>query len=151
MTLSIILYRPQIPPNTGNIIRLAANTGCDLHLIQPLFPLEDNKLKRAGLDYHEYVNIMVHSNYPLCLDYFNTRRIIAIETCGKQLYTQINFKSNDVLLFGSEKYGLPNELLALLDHNNIVNLPMKAGQRSLNLSNSVAIVVYEAWRQLSFN
>ena len=73
MTLSIILYRPQIPPNTGNIIRLAANTGCDLHLIQPLFPLEDNKLKRAGLDYHEYVNIMVHSNYPLCLDYFNTK------------------------------------------------------------------------------
>lgn len=147
--LAIILFQPEIPPNTGNIIRLSANTGCELHLVKPLgFPLYDGKLKRAGLDYHEYANIVVHNNWFDCLNYFSGRRIIAIETCGKEHYDQVQYRLDDVLLFGSETKGLPENILN--DIKIIARLPMQETQRSLNLSNSVAIVVYEAWRQLSF-
>lgn len=149
--LSIVLFQPEIPPNTGNIIRLCANTGCELHLVKPLgFPLEDNKLRRAGLDYHEYANLVVHGDYQACKSYFGNRRVVAIETCGTKLYHEMKFSVDDVLLFGSETKGLPIDILNDLEKENIVRLPMYPKQRSLNLSNSVAIVAYEAWRQLSF-
>jgi tRNA (cytidine/uridine-2'-O-)-methyltransferase len=149
--LAIVLFQPEIPPNTGNIIRLCANTRCELHLIKPLgFPLEDTKLRRAGLDYHEYANLVVHDDYQACRNYFGDRRIIAVETCGTKHYHEVNFLSDDVLLFGSETKGLPTEILNNLRKEDIVRLPMYPSQRSLNLSNSVAIVVYEVWRQLSF-
>lgn len=149
--LAIILFQPEIPPNTGNIIRLCANSGCELHLVKPLgFPLHDSKLKRAGLDYHEYANIVVHEDWFNCFKYFSGRRIIAIETCGKHYYHEIDYKTNDVLLFGSETKGLPENIINDVGLGNIARLPMQEGQRSLNLSNSVAIVVYEAWRKLGF-
>jgi tRNA (cytidine/uridine-2'-O-)-methyltransferase len=149
--LAVILFEPEIPPNTGNIIRLCANTGCDLHLVKPLgFPLHDTKLRRAGLDYHEYASITIHENWLKCQEYFVDRRIIAIETCGENYYHQFIFKENDVLLFGSETKGLPKLVLEAIDTSRILKLPMLANQRSLNLSNSVAIVVYEAWRQVGF-
>jgi len=149
--LAIILFQPEIPPNTGNIIRLCANTGYELHLVRPLgFPLHDTKLRRAGLDYHEYANIRLHDNWLACKTYFSSRRIIAIETCGKMSYHEINYKSDDVLLFGSETKGLPAEVLNDLQAEAMVRLPMQKQQRSLNLSNAVAIVAYEAWRQIGF-
>jgi len=148
---SIVLFQPEIPPNTGNIIRLCANTGCDLHLVKPLgFPLEDSRLRRAGLDYHEYANLVVHDNWSICKKYFNNRRIIAIETCGTNCYNNLRYEPNDVLLFGSETKGLPQFILDDLRKEYIVRLPMQSNQRSLNLSNSVAVVTYEAWRQLNF-
>lgn len=150
-TLTIVLFQPEIPPNTGNIIRLCANTGCELHLVEPLgFPLEDSKLKRAGLDYHEYANIVVHANWHACKTYLQGRRIFAVETCATRYYNQIDFVFNDVLLFGSETKGLPQIVLNEFDSDHIIRLPMQPNQRSLNLSNSVAILVYEAWRQLNF-
>lgn len=149
--LSVVLFEPEIPPNTGNIIRLCANTGCELHLVKPLgFPLNDTKLRRAGLDYHEYANITIHENWQVCKTYFNGRNILAIETCGQKYYHENEFRLNDVLLFGSETKGLPKYVLDDLSSDNILRLPMMSGQRSLNLSNSVAIVVYEAWRKLNF-
>lgn len=149
--LAVILFQPEIPPNTGNIIRLCANTGCELHLVKPLgFPLLDAKLRRAGLDYHEYTNLVVHESWQGCKTYFTGRRIIAIETCSTTYYHQIEFVSNDVLLFGSETKGLPQLILDEVEIAHIARLPMCKGQRSLNLSNSVATVVYEAWRQLNF-
>lgn len=148
-SLAVVLFQPEIPPNTGNIIRLCANTGCELHLVKPLgFPLEDTKLRRAGLDYHEYANIVVHNDWNACKNYFMGRRIIAIETCGKKYFHLAEFQLNDAILFGSETKGLPQEVLNEVDL--IVRIPMQAGSRSLNLSNSVAICVYEAWRQLGF-
>jgi len=148
--LSVILYQPQIPPNTGNIIRLCANSGCDLHLVKPLgFPLEDAKLRRAGLDYGEYANVVVHDNWQLCNNYFSKKRIIAVETSGSKYYHEFSFKNDDVLLFGSETKGLPQLVLQEVGSQCIIKIPMQKGQRSLNLSNSVAITVYEAWRQLS--
>jgi tRNA (cytidine/uridine-2'-O-)-methyltransferase len=151
--LDIILFNPEIPPNTGNIIRLCANCGFDLHLIKPLgFPLEDKKLRRAGLDYHEFAKIMVHDTWKSCKNYFDmqNRRIIAVETCGSKYYHQLQFYVNDALLFGSETKGLPLEVLENIQTNQVVKIPMVHGQRSLNLSNSVAIVAYEAWRQCNF-
>ncbi|MFN8770454.1 MAG: tRNA (cytidine(34)-2'-O)-methyltransferase [Neisseriaceae bacterium] len=149
--LSVVLFQPEIPPNTGNIIRLCANTGCDLHLVGPIgFPLEDSKLKRAGLDYHEYTNLVLHNDWLSCKQYFNKRRIIAIETCGKYCYTDLKYEPYDVLLFGSETKGLPHFVLDDLQEKYIVRLPMQNNQRSLNLSNSVAVITYEAWRQLDF-
>ena len=147
--LAIILYQPEIPPNTGNIIRLCANSGCELHLVKPLgFPLEDSKLRRAGLDYHEYANLVIHENWSACRNYFAQRRIIAVETSGVVYYHQMNFQVQDALLFGSETKGLPPEVL--LDVVQTVRVPMQKTQRSLNLSNTVALVAYEAWRQLGF-
>ncbi len=148
-SLAVALFEPDIPQNTGNIIRLCANTGCELHLVKPLgFPLEDKKLRRAGLDYHEYANIMVHENWTALRQYVVPRRIIAIETSGITDYDQIDYTGSDVLLFGSETKGLPKQVLE--DSGAIVRIPMQKNQRSLNLSNAVAICVYEAWRQLKF-
>ena len=151
--LAVVIINPEIPPNTGNIIRLCANTGCELHLVKPLgFPLEDNKLKRAGLDYHEYTNLVVHNDWQCCKEYFKGRRMIAIETSGPKLYSKMDFKTGDVLVFGSETSGIPQVILDELDQDEaIIRLPMLKQQRSLNLSNSVAIVVYEAWKQLDFS
>lgn len=149
--LAIILFQPEIPPNTGNIIRLCANTGFALHLVKPLgFPLQDTKLRRAGLDYHEYANLVVHDNWQACKEYFHNRRIIAVETSGKKYYHEVSYKSNDVLLFGSETKGLPEVILHELGEEAVVRLPMLPLQRSLNLSNSVAIAAYQAWQQLNF-
>jgi tRNA (cytidine/uridine-2'-O-)-methyltransferase len=148
-SLAVVLYEPDIPQNTGNIIRLCANTGAELHLIKPLgFPLEDKKLRRAGLDYHEYANIIVHDNWQIFSQYIYPRRIIAIETTGDTSYDTINYLGDDVLLFGSETKGLPK--IVLDDLTIVVRIPMIKNQRSLNLSNSVALSLYEAWRQLGF-
>lgn len=147
--LSVLLFQPQIPPNTGNIIRLCANAGSSLHLIEPLgFPLDDEKLKRSGLDYHEYVKVTTHKNWHSCKNYFKNRRIIVIETDGEINYDKISYRVDDVLLFGSETKGLPREIIDEVPIR--IRIPMANNQRSINLSNAVAIVLFEAWRQLGF-
>lgn len=145
--LHIILYQPEIPPNTGNIIRLCANTGCTLHLIEPLgFPLDDKRMKRAGLDYHEFADIQVHPTLDNCLANI-TGTVYAFTTKATALYTEVSYQPGDALLFGPETRGLPEEVRA---QSHCVRLPMLPNSRSLNLSNSVAIAVYEAWRQNGF-
>ncbi|NWG86694.1 MAG: tRNA (cytidine(34)-2'-O)-methyltransferase [Hydrogenophilaceae bacterium] len=147
----ILLFQPEIPPNTGNIIRLAANTGCRLHLIEPLgFALEDKQLKRAGLDYHEYADLQLHADWAATRAHFAGRRLFAFSTRAQRLYTEVAFEPGDVLLFGPETRGLPQEVLAEITEENRIRLPMRAGQRSLNLSNAVAVTVFEAWRQNGF-
>lgn len=147
----IILYQPEIPPNTGNIIRLCANTGANLHLVKPLgFLLKDKQLLRAGLDYHEFANVGLHKNWEDCIHSLAGRRIFAVSTKGTQRYDQVNYASQDVFLFGSESRGLPSEILASFPDHQRIYLPMLPGRRSLNLANAVSIVVYEAWRQLGF-
>jgi tRNA (cytidine/uridine-2'-O-)-methyltransferase len=147
----IVLYQPEIPPNTGNIIRLSANTGCRLHLVKPLgFSLEDKQLQRAGLDYHEYATIKTHENWEECIKQFTGRRMFALTTKGSTRYSEISFQRDDVFVFGPETRGLPVEVLAQFDENRRIRLPMRAESRSLNLSNSVAVVVFEAWRQIGF-
>jgi tRNA (cytidine/uridine-2'-O-)-methyltransferase len=150
--LAVILHEPDIPQNTGNIIRLCANTGIELHLVKPLGwgGLEDAKLRRAGLDYHEYANIVLHESWGDCKKYFIGRHVWAVETGGDKFHNQVNYSSDDVLLFGSETKGLPDLVLKEIGIDNIIRLPMQPTQRSLNLANSVAIAAYEAWRQLSF-
>jgi tRNA (cytidine/uridine-2'-O-)-methyltransferase len=144
----VILYEPEIPPNTGNIIRLCANTGSTLHLIEPLgFPLDDKRMKRAGLDYHEFANIQVHSDLKKCLTYIQGS-LYAFTTKTTALYTDVNYQPGDALLFGPETRGLPEEVRA---QSHCVRLPMLPDSRSLNLSNSVAVAVYEAWRQNHFS
>ena len=147
----IALFEPEIPPNTGNIIRLCANTGADLHLIEPLgFKLEDKLLKRAGLDYHEYANLTLHKNW---LDFklaMLGRRMFAITTKGSQNYANVAFKTGDVFVFGPETRGLPEEIREEFLPENRLRLPMLPESRSLNLSNSAAILLYEAWRQVDF-
>ncbi len=147
----IVLYEPEIPPNTGNIIRLCANTGAQLHLVKPLgFSLEDKQLKRAGLDYHEYANLQVHENWEACKLALSGKRMFALTTKGSTRHTDLQFKAGDVFVFGPETRGLPeivrNEFLP--EHR--VRLPMLPDSRSLNLSNSAAILLYEAWRQIDF-
>ena len=150
--INIILYQPEIPPNTGNVIRLAANTGCHLHLIEPLgFSMEEKSLRRAGLDYHEYAQVQVWPDFETFLQQVTPKRLFALSTKGKKRYTQASFEPGDYLLFGPETRGLPGELLAKLESDNILRLPMHANSRSLNLSNSVAVLVYEALRQQDFN
>jgi len=147
----IILYQPEIPPNTGNIIRLSANTGCRLHLVKPLgFTLEDKQLQRAGLDYHEYATVKTHENWDECLRQFSGRRVFALTTKGSMRYSEVAFQRDDVFVFGPETRGLPVEVLAQFDESRRIRLPMRAESRSLNLSNSVAVVVFEAWRQIGF-
>ena len=147
----IILFQPEIPPNTGNIIRLCANTGAKLHLIKPLgFTLEDKQLLRAGLDYHEFANINVHENWQDCAEKLHGRRLFAVSTKGKQRYDTINYVSGDVFIFGPESRGLPVEILENFPEQNRIRIPMLPESRSLNLSNAVAVVVYEAWRQIGF-
>lgn len=147
----VVLYQPEIPPNTGNIIRLCANTGSRLHLIRPLgFELEDSKLRRAGLDYHEWAEVRDYPDLEAFLAEIRPPRLFALSTRGTQRYDQVNFAAGDAFLFGPETRGLPAELLASLPAERILRLPMRPGVRSLNLSNSVAVVVYEAWRQAGF-
>ena len=147
----VILYQPEIPPNTGNIIRLCANTGCQLHLIKPLgFKLEDKQLLRAGLDYHEFASLRVHDSLPDCLSAFDPTRIFALTTKGSQAFHQLGYQTGDAFLFGPESRGLPADVLGQFNVEQRVRLPMLPDNRSLNLSNTVAVTVYEAWRQCGF-
>jgi tRNA (cytidine/uridine-2'-O-)-methyltransferase len=147
----VILYQPEIPPNTGNIIRLCANTGCHLHLIKPLgFTLEDKQLLRAGLDYHEFATVKVHESLSGCLAAFDPARTFALTTKGSLAFHQVRYQPGDAFLFGPESRGLPAEVLALFDACRRVRLPMLPDNRSLNLSNTAAVAVYEAWRQCGF-
>lgn len=147
----IVLYQPEIPPNTGNVIRLCANTGFGLHLVKPLgFKLDDKQLRRAGLDYHEYATLMVHENWEDCLAHFAGRRLFAASTKNATRYTEVRYQTGDVFVFGPETRGLPLELLESLPAEQRIRLPMRPECRSLNLSNSVAVVAYEAWRQVGF-
>jgi tRNA (cytidine/uridine-2'-O-)-methyltransferase len=149
--LHVVLYQPEIPPNTGNVIRLCANSGARLHLIEPLgFDLDDAKLRRAGLDYREFAALEVHEN----LDAFAARvapaRLVALSTRGRTLYTHVQFGVGDAVVFGPETRGLPQAFLDSLPPERTLRLPMRPHNRSLNLSNAVAVVVYEAWRQQGF-
>jgi tRNA (cytidine/uridine-2'-O-)-methyltransferase len=147
----IVLFEPEIPPNTGNIIRLCANTGAHLHLVKPLgFSLEDAQLKRAGLDYHEYASLQVHENWQACKDALAGKRMFALTTKGSTRHTEHRFQAEDVFVFGPESRGLPEVIRAEFDASHRLRLPMLPNSRSLNLSNSVAVLVYEAWRQNSF-
>lgn len=147
----IVLFEPEIPPNTGNIIRLCANTGSQLHLIHPLgFELEDKQLRRAGLDYHEWATIVQHTNFQDFLAKQKPDHLFAFSTKGTVRYDQVLHQSNDYFLFGPETRGLPTAILNTFPHENILRIPMMANNRSLNLSNAVAVVVYEAWRQMGF-
>jgi len=149
--LHIVLYQPEIPPNTGNIIRLCANSGCALHLIEPLgFDLEDRKMRRAGLDYREYADVRLHKNLEQFVTQRPHSRVLAISTRGGIAYDKIEYQDGDALLFGPETRGLPQDLLDALDENCRIRIPMRADSRSLNLSNAAAIVTYEALRQLGF-
>jgi tRNA (cytidine/uridine-2'-O-)-methyltransferase len=149
--LHIILYQPEIPSNTGNIIRLCANTGVALHLVKPLgFSMEDKLLRRAGLDYHEYATVMVHESWEACSARFKDGRLYAVSTKGKQRYDGVTYSRSDAFVFGPESRGLPAELLMSLPDERRLRVPMVEGSRSLNLSNAVAVLVYEAWRQLKF-
>jgi len=148
----IILFEPEIPPNTGNIIRLCANTGAQLHLIHPLgFDLEAKKLRRAGLDYHEFAEIIEHDSLHTCLEFFANATIYALTTKASTHYNVPEFKAGDAFIFGPETRGLPDKFLKTLLEHHKLRLPMQANSRSLNLSNSVAVVLYEAWRQNNFS
>ncbi|MCF7528954.1 tRNA (uridine(34)/cytosine(34)/5-carboxymethylaminomethyluridine(34)-2'-O)-methyltransferase TrmL [Neisseria lisongii] len=145
---TIVLYQPEIPPNTGNIIRLCANTGADLHLVKPLgFPLDSAKMKRAGLDYHEFAKLTVHENFADCLQALEGRRIFALTTKGTTRPDRADFQAGDVFLFGPETRGLPAEILDSLPPQQKLRLPMLPDSRSMNLSNTVAVMLFEAWRQ----
>lgn len=145
---NLILYQPEIPPNTGNIIRLCANTGSKLHLIKPLgFSIDDKQLRRAGLDYHEFAEIKVHENLDDCLKMLANHRIFACSTKGKKYYTEINYQAGDIFLLGPETRGLPQEILQQFE---MIKIPMTPHNRSLNLSNAAAVILYEAWRQCHF-
>jgi tRNA (cytidine/uridine-2'-O-)-methyltransferase len=166
LMINIVLVEPEIPPNTGNIIRLAANTGCTLHLVEPLgFELDDKRLRRAGLDYDEWASVVCHKNWQAFLDNAvftdtasNTlsstvtaaKQLFAISTKGTCSYTDVIFRENDFVIFGSETRGLPPEILGHEQINDVLRIPMQPLSRSLNLSNSVSVIAYEAWRQLGF-
>ena len=148
---NIILYQPEIPPNTGNIIRLCANTGAHLHLIEPMgFKLDEPRLKRAGLDYREFANIHIYTSYPACLTKLKSSRLFAISTKGQTKYTEPKYKPGDAFMFGPETRGLPEDILDSVSEKQKIRLPMLPNSRSLNLSNAVAALVYEAWRQSNF-
>ena len=147
---NIVLVHPEIPPNTGNVIRLAANTGCALHLIEPLgFSMDDKQLRRAGLDYHEYAPVHRHASWRAFLEQAqpDASRLLAFTTQGSRPFAEVAWREADWLVFGSETAGLPPEVRASIDPARRVRLPLRAGQRSLNLSNAVAVAVFEAWRQ----
>jgi len=147
----IVLYEPEIPPNTGNILRLAANTGCRLHLVQPLgFRLSDRALKRSGLDYGDIEHMVVHEDWATCAAQFTGRRLFAVTTRGSRAHADCHFEKNDVFVFGPETRGLPLEVLEGFPAEQRLRIPMVDGSRSLNLSNAVAVVIYEAWRQAGF-
>lgn len=149
----VVLVEPEIPPNTGNVIRLCANTGAQLHLVEPLgFPLDDAKMRRAGLDYHDYATMKVHPNWEafLASEHPNPERMFALTTHGSTPFTSMAFRPGDVFVFGSETRGLAPELRESFPPSQRIRLPMRPDNRSLNLSNTVAVVVYEAWRQNGF-
>jgi tRNA (cytidine/uridine-2'-O-)-methyltransferase len=148
---NVILYQPEIPPNTGNVIRLCANTGAQLHLIRPLgFDLDDKHLRRAGLDYREYATVRVHDTLVECLDSLPDSRVFAFTTKGSHPYDEVRYRRGDAFLFGPESRGLPEEVLAAFVPERRLRLPMLPDNRSLNLSNTVAVAVFEAWRQYGF-
>jgi tRNA (cytidine/uridine-2'-O-)-methyltransferase len=150
---NIVLVQPEIPPNTGNVIRLAANTGCRLHLVEPLgFSMEDRQMRRAGLDYHEYAPVIVHASWAALLEAGqpDPKRMFAMTTKGQSSLYETRFQAGDWLVFGSETRGLPDELRDSFPSGQRLRLPMQRGQRSLNLSNTVAVAVFEAWRQNGF-
>jgi tRNA (cytidine/uridine-2'-O-)-methyltransferase len=145
---AVVLVHPEIPPNTGNVIRLTANTGAELHLVEPLgFRIDDRELKRAGLDYHEYARLAVHRDWPSCRAALAGRRLLAFTTQGPASLYEIAFERGDALVFGCESVGLPEAIVAEFDASRRVRIPMRPRVRSLNLSNAVAVAVYEAWRQ----
>lgn len=147
----VVLYQPEIPPNTGNIIRLCANTGSRLHLIRPLgFELDDARLRRAGLDYRECMEVLQHDSLAEFLKAQRPNRVFAFSTRGRLPHDSVRYAAGDALLFGPETRGLPEAVLATLSGENVLRIPMVAGSRSLNLSNAVAVAVYEAWRQQGF-
>jgi tRNA (cytidine/uridine-2'-O-)-methyltransferase len=149
--LDVVLYRPEIPPNTGNVIRLCANTGARLHLVEPLgFSLDDKQLRRAGLDYHEFATVRVHRDWDACMANLGQARRFAFTRHGERSYADVRYREDDVLVFGAETAGLPGEVVALFEPDSRLRLPMRPGNRSLNLSNAVAVAVFEAWRQLGF-
>ena len=148
----VVLYQPEIPPNTGNIIRLCANTGSRLHLIHPLgFELDDKRLRRAGLDYHEFAEVAQHADLAAFLQAVAPTRLFGVSTRGRTRYDRVDYREGDALMFGPETRGLPQPVLDELPPPQRLRLPMRAGQRSLNLSNSVAVLLYEAWRQHDFS
>ncbi len=148
----LILYQPEIPPNTGNVIRLCANTGVALHLVEPLgFDLEEKKLRRAGLDYREFATVETHTSLEACLTELSQPRVFALSTRGTTRYDAPAYKPGDAFLLGPETRGLPQDLLDSLPHEQCLRLPMRPDNRSLNLSNTAAVIVYEAWRQLGFD
>jgi len=147
----IVLVHPEIPPNTGNVIRLAANTGSRLHLVEPLgFTMDDRQLRRAGLDYHEFAHVQVHPSYEQLMKAMDGRRMFALSTRATRSYAEVEFRVGDAFVFGPETKGLAHERLEEFPAAMRLRLPMLAGNRSVNLSNAVAVVVYEAWRQLAF-
>lgn len=148
---AVVLFQPEIPPNTGNIIRMCANTGAELHLVEPLgFDISDKSCRRAGLDYHEYARVARHADWTACKQALAGRRLFAMTTKGKASPYTTTFLENDVFVFGRETSGLPPEIMAEFKQENRLRLPMLEGQRSLNLSNAAAVTVFEAWRQLGF-
>lgn len=152
MPCHVVLHRPEIPPNTGNVIRLCANTGARLHLIEPLgFVLDDRRMRRAGLDYHESAALQVHANLRAFIDAVKPDQLWALTTRATRRFDEPDFGPNDALVFGSETAGLPADVLAMFAPETRLRLPMRAGNRSLNLSNSVAVAVFEAWRQQDYS
>jgi len=148
----VILFEPEIPSNTGNVIRLCANTGATLHLVRPLgFTLDDARVRRAGLDYHEMSRVREHASLADCLEALVDVRVFAVETSGSQRHDELRYQAGDAFLFGRETAGLPPETVACWPRERLIRLPMVPGNRSLNLSNAVAVVVFEAWRQLGFS
>ncbi|WP_141454547.1 tRNA (uridine(34)/cytosine(34)/5-carboxymethylaminomethyluridine(34)-2'-O)-methyltransferase TrmL [Pseudoxanthomonas sp. z9] len=151
LSLDVLLYQPEIPPNTGNVIRLCANTGARLHLIRPLgFDLDDRQLRRAGLDYHEYANLQVHDSLDAALAALAPTRLFVLSTRGTVRFDQPRYQPGDAFLFGPETRGLPQDVLDALPAEHRLRLPMRPDNRSLNLSNTVAVMVFEAWRQQEF-
>lgn len=151
MSFHIVLVEPEIPPNAGNIVRLAANTGALLHFVRPLgFHLDERSLRRAGLDYHEIADLRVHDHWPACRSHLREARLFALTTRGTRRYDEIAYRPGDALVFGSESRGLPHAVLADIAEEQRLRLPMVAGSRSLNLANTAAVVTYEAWRQTGF-
>ncbi len=149
--INIVLFEPEIPPNTGNIIRLAANTGSHLHLIEPFgFELDDKRMRRAGLDYHEFAGISQYSDWQDFMAQQGQNRLFGVSTKGSVPYSEIRFEAGDFLVFGPETRGLPENIRKQLGPERLMRIPMKPDSRSLNLSNATAVVVYEAWRQLGF-
>jgi tRNA (cytidine/uridine-2'-O-)-methyltransferase len=147
----IVLLEPEIPPNTGNAIRLCANSGAALHLIKPLgFRLDDKSLQRSGLDYHDLAKVLVHPHLDACLAELEDARVFCVETGARRCYSDVAYREGDAFLFGPESRGLPEPVLAKVGRDSSLFIPMRAGSRSINLSNAVAIVAFEAWRQIGF-